>query len=122
MTGTRLKRLFRTTPQPLAGDDRDQAMTDTIQLSTWLIFYAATLFVFLPIDLIWLGLVAKPFYAVQLGRLMAENIRWGVAVGFLRALYCRHSDLRKPAWPARQQPWQSSPLWGVIRLLLLRDL
>ncbi|MGJ8559710.1 MAG: DUF2177 family protein [Litorimonas sp.] len=61
-------------------------MTQTIPLSTWLICYAATLFVFLIVDLLWLGLVAKDFYAGQLGSLMAENVRWGVAICFY-ALY-----------------------------------
>lgn len=61
-------------------------MTDTIPLSTWLICYVATLFVFLVIDLLWLGLFAKDFYAGQLGSLMAENVRWGVAIVFY-ALY-----------------------------------
>ena len=61
-------------------------MTHTIPMSTWLIAYAATLFVFLVVDLLWLGLVAKDFYAGQLGSLMAENVRWGVALVFY-ALY-----------------------------------
>jgi len=57
-------------------------MTQTISLSTWLIAYAATFFVFIVVDLAWLGLVAKDFYAGQLGSLMAKNVRWGVAAAF----------------------------------------
>lgn len=56
-------------------------MTD-ITLSTWVICYIATLLVFFAIDIAWLGLVAKDFYAGQLGSLMAENVRWGVALLF----------------------------------------
>lgn len=72
--------------QPFVALPRIYGMTETIPLSTWLICYVATLFVFFAIDMVWLGVVAKPFYAGQLGSLMAENIRWGVAVGFY-ALY-----------------------------------
>lgn len=57
-------------------------MTDTISLSTWIICYIATLVVFFAIDIAWLGLVAKDFYGNQLGSLMSEDVRWGVAVGF----------------------------------------
>ena len=35
--------------------------------------YAATLLAFLAIDLVWLGLIAKPFYRRALGRLRAER-------------------------------------------------
>ena len=53
-----------------------------ITLSTWVICYVATLLVFFAIDIAWLGLVAKDFYAGQLGSLMAEKVRWGVALAF----------------------------------------
>lgn len=61
---------------------RKQIMTDTIPLSTWIIAYVATLIVFLVVDLLWLGVFAKEFYAGQLGSLMAENVRWGAALLF----------------------------------------
>lgn len=72
--------------QPIPGPPRKQTMTDTIPMTTWIIAYFATLFVFFAIDMLWLGLVAKDFYAGQLGSLMAENVRWGVAILFY-ALY-----------------------------------
>lgn len=63
-----------------------QIMFDTISLTTWIICYIATLLVFFAIDMAWLGFVAKDFYAGQLGDLMADNVKWAVAVGFY-ALY-----------------------------------
>ena len=53
-----------------------------IALFTWVICYIATLLIFFAIDIAWLGLVAKDFYGNQLGSLMAENVRWGVATLF----------------------------------------
>ena len=38
--------------------------------------------VFLVIDLIWLGIVARPFYQAQLGPLMREDVKWGAAFLF----------------------------------------
>ena len=55
-------------------------------MTKYLIAYIATLVVFLAIDMIWLGLVAKSFYAEQLGNLKADTVRYGVAVGF----YCMY--------------------------------
>jgi uncharacterized membrane protein len=46
------------------------------------ILYAATTAVFFLIDLVWLGVVARGFYREQLGSLMADEIRWPVAIGF----------------------------------------
>lgn len=44
----------------------------------WLICTA----IFLIIDLVWLGMVAKPFYQRGIGHLMAENFRLGPAALF----------------------------------------
>ena len=44
--------------------------------------YVATLIVFFAIDLIWLGVVARGFYASQLGALLRDNINFAVAGGF----------------------------------------
>ncbi len=38
--------------------------------------YFTALFVFLAIDAVWLGLVAKGFYQKQIGMLMKTNINW----------------------------------------------
>jgi len=44
--------------------------------------YFIALPVFLIIDMIWLGLVAKGFYAKQIGFLMKTNINWTAAIIF----------------------------------------
>ena len=47
--------------------------------------YAVTLAAFLVIDFLWLGVVAKRFYAAQLGPLMRTRINWVAAGGFYLA-------------------------------------
>lgn len=44
--------------------------------------YFIALPVFLAIDMVWLGLVAKGFYAKQLGYLMKTNVSWTPAILF----------------------------------------
>lgn len=44
--------------------------------------YLASLFVFLALDAIWLGVVARQFYRDQLGDLMRPDPRWGAAALF----------------------------------------
>jgi uncharacterized membrane protein len=53
-------------------------------LSTMQIFltYLLTVPVFFAIDMVWLGLVAKKFYADQLGDLLTKNVNWIAAVSF----------------------------------------
>ena len=52
----------------------------------YLAAYAATLIVMLGLDLLWLGIVAKPLYQQGIGHLMAQQPRLGVAALFY-ALY-----------------------------------
>jgi uncharacterized membrane protein len=44
--------------------------------------YAATLFVMVVLDALWLGLIARPLYAEGIGHLMAERPRLAVAALF----------------------------------------
>ena len=44
--------------------------------------YLISMGVFLSIDLVWLGLVAKNFYAGQIGQLMAKDVTWTAALLF----------------------------------------
>lgn len=44
--------------------------------------YFIALPVFLAIDMIWLALIAKNFYAKQIGFLMKSDINWGAAIIF----------------------------------------
>ncbi|GGX72344.1 membrane protein [Litorimonas cladophorae] len=54
----------------------------SVPFSTLAICYGLTVIAFFVIDLIWLGVVAKSFYSSQLGELMADSPKWGVAIGF----------------------------------------
>jgi uncharacterized membrane protein len=44
--------------------------------------YAIALSVFIALDMVWLGLVAKNFYRDQIGFLMKSEINWTAAIGF----------------------------------------
>ncbi len=44
--------------------------------------YAIAFPVFLAIDMVWLGLVAKDFYRSQIGMLMKSEINWAAALAF----------------------------------------
>lgn len=50
-------------------------------MKTYIIAYIATLIAFFAMDMIWLGAVAKTFYAKHLGHFMGGP-RWGVAFAF----------------------------------------
>jgi uncharacterized membrane protein len=44
--------------------------------------YTIALPVFFAIDMLWIGLVAKSFYAKQIGSLLKPNVNWGAAILF----------------------------------------
>lgn len=46
------------------------------------ITYIVTVPVFFIIDILWLGVIAKPIYNKYLGYIMSENIKWGSAITF----------------------------------------
>lgn len=48
----------------------------------YILLYLGTFTVFIVIDLIWLGLIARNLYQQQLGYLMAENVKWVAAIIF----------------------------------------
>ena len=50
-------------------------MDTSFSVADWLLIYAATIAAFLLLDGLWLGVVAKKFYASELGSLMADPIR-----------------------------------------------
>jgi len=47
-----------------------------------ILLYIGTFFIFLLVDAIWLGLVAKNLYQQQLGHLMADSVNWIAAILF----------------------------------------
>jgi len=44
--------------------------------------YVLTLVVFLAVDALWLGVVARGVYRRELGHLLADDVRWGAAALF----------------------------------------
>lgn len=51
-------------------------------MSVWLAAYLSTVILFLAVDAIWLGIIARGFYRDQLGHLMLESPRLGLAMVF----------------------------------------
>lgn len=75
--------------------------------------YAVALVLFLILDGLWLGLVARTFYTSRIGDLMLDQPRWGVAVVFY-ALYV--VGLVYFAISGAMQPanWQGATLNGAL--------
>jgi uncharacterized membrane protein len=55
-------------------------------MTRFLALYIAAAVLFFPLDMAWLGLIARGFYRSQLGDLLADQPQWGVALLFY-ALY-----------------------------------
>lgn len=79
--------------------------------------YALALPIFFAIDLLWLGLVAKNFYATQIGFLMKEKVNWPAALLFYLlfvvgiVFFIVQPNLEKGVW------WQvllAGMLFGLI--------
>ena len=51
-------------------------------LGGFLKLYAVAVVIFLAIDLIWLGVVARSFYQTQMGHLMRPTVNWAAAFAF----------------------------------------
>lgn len=51
-------------------------------MTRYLAAYAIALVIFLALDALWLGLVARGFYMSRIGALILENPHWGVAAIF----------------------------------------
>jgi len=51
-------------------------------MTKYLSAYGIALVLFLIIDGLWLGIVARNFYAVRMGDLMSDSPRWGMAAVF----------------------------------------
>ncbi|MCT4663176.1 MAG: DUF2177 family protein [Tissierellales bacterium] len=48
----------------------------------WIKIYGTSFCVFLGLDMLWLGLVARNFYKSQIGHLMSDTIVWPAAIIF----------------------------------------
>jgi uncharacterized membrane protein len=79
--------------------------------------YAATLIVFLGLDALWLGVVARSFYAAQLGHLMRENVNFLAAGGFYLA-YVAGIVVFAVAPALADGSWKTAALYGALLGLL----
>ena len=77
--------------------------------------YFITLFVFLVMDAIWLGLIAQPFYQAQIGFLLAKKANWAAA-GVLDRLYLAGLVffVVEPALQTRAKPGLARVLRGAF--------
>jgi uncharacterized membrane protein len=74
--------------------------------------YALAFALFLSIDMVWLGLLAKNFYKEQLGYLMSDKIRWGAALLFY-VLYIGGLVLFVIAPSLKEGSWRMALLYGA---------
>jgi uncharacterized membrane protein len=83
---------------------------------TWSVFlklYAVAVVVFLVIDLIWLGVVARSFYQQQIGHLLRSNVNWAAAMAFYLVFVVGIVVL--VVWPAIQhQSLARAALFGAL--------
>lgn len=79
--------------------------------------YAITLIVFLGLDFLWLGFVARGFYASQLGDLMRENINY-LAAGIFYLAYVAGIVFFAIAPALAEGSWRKAVIHGAILGLL----
>ena len=82
-------------------------------LNKFLATYAAVLGVMLVLDLLWLGVVAKPLYQQAIGHLMAEKPNVVVAIIFY-VLYALGLTIFA-VWPHADAPgWRTALMMGAL--------
>lgn len=75
--------------------------------------YAIALPIFLAIDMVWLGLISKGFYAKQIGSLMKSNINY--VAGFLFYLLFIGTLVLFVIGPAiEQKSWMKAVMLGML--------
>lgn len=75
--------------------------------------YLLTVPVFFLIDLLWLGLVAKPFYREQLADFLGDGFNWQAAVVFYLIFIV--GILLFAVVPAlEKEAWQHALVWGAL--------
>ena len=75
--------------------------------------YFIALTVFLAIDLLWIGLVAKSFYAAQIGFLMRTDVNWVAAIVFY-LLFIVGLVLFVIAPAVEKSSWTHAILFGAL--------
>lgn len=88
-----------------------------MSVATFFKLYAVALPVFLVVDLIWLGVVARSFYQGQMGHLMRAQVNWVAAIAFYLLFVAGIVVLA--VWPAveRQSFAQALALGALLGLV-----
>lgn len=80
-----------------------------MSVASFLKVYAVALPLFLVIDLVWLGVVARNFYRAQLGPLMRPDVNWAAAIAFYLLFVAGIVVL--VVWPAVERESLGRALW-----------
>ena len=83
----------------------------------YVVAYAASAVVFLGLDLVWLGLIARSFYARQLGDLLRDSPSLAVAALFY-AFYVGGIVLFAISPALQSQSWRTALVLGLLLGLL----
>lgn len=75
--------------------------------------YAVALIVFLVVDAVWIGIVARGFYISRIGAIMLDQPRWGAAAIFY-ALYVAGLIYFAVSVGLRDGNWQAAALNGAV--------
>lgn len=80
---------------------------------TYVIAYISTAILFLGIDALWLGVVARSFYTARIGHLMAANPRLWIAAAFY-AVYVIGILIFAVAPALNAGSWQTALIHGAL--------
>lgn len=75
--------------------------------------YGIALVLFLAIDLLWLGVIARGFYVSRIGHLLLDHPRWGIAFTFY-ALYVAGLVYFAVSTGMADGRWQTAALNGAL--------
>ena len=82
-------------------------------MSKYLIAAVLTLVVMVPLDLLWLGVIAKNFYFSRLGELMLPTPRLDVAIAFY-VIYAIGLTIFAVSPALRDGSWSTALLYGAM--------
>lgn len=82
-------------------------------MKRYIVLYVCAALVFFPLDLLWLGVVARNFYRSRLGQLLLDQPRWGVALLFY-AFYIVGVVVFAMAPALASGSWRTAALYGAL--------
>jgi uncharacterized membrane protein len=82
-------------------------------MKTHITLYLIALAVFLPIDLLWIGVVARDFYRDSMGALMADRPRMAIGLIFY-ALFLVGLVIFGMRAGIAANDWKPAALWGAL--------